>query len=158
MAPGGGGTAETEETAFAKTNNLGWGDRCGNLPRVRGHVLANQAEQVLRGVEGVVELISGWAARPGHGGSGQRCLLQRQAVPPPCLALDYIMFQGTRDPCSKIEGFQDGEGRAVSQAQALFLVGSSAMHGGCGADTAGSGGVCLETGNAQNLLTQHAHG
>ena len=68
------------------------------------------------------------------------------------------MFKGTWHPCSKTEGFQDGEGRAVSQAQALYLVGSSAMHRGCGAGTAGSGGVCPETGNAQNLLTQHAHG
>lgn len=72
---GEGALQKRKRLHLQKPNNLGWGDQCGNLPRVRGHVLANQAEQVLGGVEGVVELISGWATRPGHGGSGQRCPL-----------------------------------------------------------------------------------
>ena len=103
---GEGALQKRKRLLLQKPNNLGWGDRCGNLPRVKGHVLANQAEQVLRGVEEVVELISRWAARPGHRGSGQCCLLQRQAVPPPSLALDYIMFQGTWTLVLKLRAFK----------------------------------------------------
>lgn len=54
---------------------------------------------------------------------------RERLLPPGHSGCSYIMFKGIWHPCSKTEGFQDGEGRAVSQVQALYLVGSSAMHG-----------------------------